>query len=34
MAAFVDTNILLYAFSNASNGDPAKVVVANEPLNA
>jgi predicted nucleic acid-binding protein len=30
MAAFVDTNILLYAFSNASNGDPAKVVVANE----
>src|ERR1039457_4535273 len=30
MAAFVDTNILLYAFSKASTGDPAKVVVANE----
>jgi predicted nucleic acid-binding protein len=30
MAAFVDTNILLYAFSRASNGDPAKTAVANE----
>ena len=30
MAAFVDTNILLYAFSKASNGDPAKAAVADE----
>ncbi len=30
MAAFVDTNVLLYAFSKASTGDPAKVVAANE----
>ena len=30
MAAFVDTNILLYAFSNANGGALTKVAVANE----
>jgi predicted nucleic acid-binding protein len=30
MAALVDTNILLYAFSKASNGDPAKAAIADE----
>jgi predicted nucleic acid-binding protein len=30
MAAFVDTNILLYAFSAANSGDLAKVAIADE----
>ena len=32
MAAFVDTNVLLYAFSNANGGDARKVEAANRVI--